>query len=240
MVRKLIRCAVPALIALLPVAVWASPGTGIQGTAHDFSGIGNPPTGLCTFCHTPHAAPSQHLLWNHRLSSNTFSWAVPATGAGTLYPAIQGDTYNGTTAKCLSCHDGSVAIGDVVQWNGGPPGSPLLSGVISGLYQVGGDGNLGFNHPVAMPYPWNNAPSTYNGVTTSNGVVLSAWVPDPTANGIRLYNDDGSGNYRVGPAAGVAGIECSSCHDPHNGPEVEDSAFLRGTTTGICTKCHDL
>lgn len=238
--RKFIRCVMPATIALLPVGGWANPGTGIQGTAHDFSGIGNPQSGKCTFCHTPHGGQSQVLLWNHRLSSNTFSWAVPTTGASTPYPAIQGDTYNGTTAKCLSCHDGSVAIGDVVWWNSGPPASPLLNVFVTGVNQVGAGGALGFNHPVAMPYPWNNAPSTYNGVTTGNAVVLSAWVPDPTVNGIRLYNDDGSGNITIGPAAGVAGIECASCHDPHNGPEVEDNAFLRGTPESICTKCHDV
>ncbi len=105
---------------------------------------------------------------------------------------------------------------------------------------MGAGGNMGLNHPVAMPYPWNNAPSTYNGVTTGSGIVLSAWVADPTTNGIRLYHDDGSGNIGVGPVAGLTGIECSSCHDPHNGASVEDEPFLRGTGAGICQKCHNM
>ena len=227
----------PSMIVLVPAMLWAAPGDGIRGTQHDFSGIGTPPTSLCVFCHTPHMARSQALVWNHTLSSNTFSWDVPKTVSGTPYPTFQGDTYKGTTAKCLSCHDGSVAIGDVASWNGGGQHS-LLNQFVSDAFQVGRGGNMGKNHPVAMPYPWNNAPSTYNGVTTGPGIVLSEWVADPTTAGIRLYHDDGSGNMSIGPVAGKAGMECSSCHDPHNGPEVEGVAFLRGTADGICDKCH--
>jgi predicted CXXCH cytochrome family protein len=238
-VQRAIRAIVPLLIALAPTLAWTAPGDGIRGTAHDFSGLGNPATGLCSFCHTPHEAQSTLLSWNHTLSSNTFSWKLAATGAGTPYPTIQGDIYQGATAKCLSCHDGSVAVGDLVRWNGGPVNS-LLNVFISGKARIGKGGNMRGSHPVAMPYPWNNGPSTYNGVTTGPGIVLSAWVADPTTVGIRLYNDDGSGNIRIGPVAGQTGIECSSCHDPHNGPGVEDNFFLRGTAAGICTKCHNM
>ena len=49
----------------------------------------------------------------------------------------------------------------------------------------------------------------------------------------------------AGATAGSTGIECSSCHDPHNKQAVDD-LFLRGTLTGntggptgyICLKCH--
>ncbi len=222
-----------------PISAATAPGDGLQGTAHDFSGIGNPESGMCTFCHTPHKAASQRLLWNHKLSTNTFSWDLVETGSGTPYPTIQGDTYTGPTAKCLSCHDGSVAVGELVWWNGGPPPAPLLNIRVTGPAQVAtSTGGLGNNHPVAMPYPFNNSPSTYNTVSSGVRLDLTAWVPDPTILGIRLYNDDGAGNIRRGAVVGQAGIECSSCHDPHNGPTVEDVQFLLGTTTGICDKCH--
>ena len=102
----------PAL-ALVPALARAAPGDGIQGTLHDWSGAGAPTfvgAGLCTFCHTPHKANSTLLLWNHTLSQNNFSWDVPETTAGTTFPTIAGQTYKGNTAKCLSCHDGSVAV----------------------------------------------------------------------------------------------------------------------------------
>ncbi len=231
----LLVCVAP----LFPGVSAAAPGDGIVGTAHDFSGLGNPPTGLCTFCHTPHRAQTQDLLWNHQLSANTFSWDSVQTIAGTTYPTFQGDTYRGASAKCLSCHDGSVAVGELMWWNGGTPAAPLLNTTITGINQSATvTGSLGNSHPVAMPYPFNNTPSTYNTVTNGANLVVTDWVADPTVLGIQLYRDDGSGNITKGPAVGQAGIECSSCHDPHNGPTVEDVMFLRGTAFGICSKCH--
>jgi hypothetical protein len=96
---------------------------------------------------------------------------------------------------------------------------------------------------VAHPFPFNGAPSTYNGTTSGPTVVASGWQADPSLNGIRLFNDDGAGNVSAGAVAGATGIECSSCHDPHNGSQVQDVFFLRGTLTGndtnyICLKCH--
>ena len=233
-----------ALFAIaLPVSVaWGQAGSGISGTAHDFSGIGTPATGLCTFCHTPHGAQSQALLWNHTLSTNNFSWTDTLTTAGTAYPSFAGDTYQGNTAKCLSCHDGSVAVGDIGWWNGGDPGS-LLNINIGPPYQIGPGGNMDGNHPVAMPMPFNNVGSTYNAVTTGAGIELGDWKADPQTSGIRLFNDDGAGNISAGAVSGQTGIECSSCHDPHNGAAVQDAWFLRGLIGGnsadyICIKCH--
>ena len=244
-----------AILALWPTIVRAAPGdpgTGLIKTAHDFSGKsvtggdgGTYTTGLCTFCHTPHRAMSTLLLWNHTLSTATYSWDVPKTTAGTNFPTFKGDTYNGPTAKCLSCHDGSVAIGDVAWFGGGKPATPLDTIHMPSAFNVGAtDGILGSmkgNHPVAMPYPYLNTKNTYNGVTTGDSATLSEWQPTPLAN-VRMFNDDGSGNISAGVIAGKSGIECSSCHDPHNKQSVDD-LFLRGMiggsdTTYLCLKCH--
>ena len=244
------------IITLLPTLAWgqAGPGTGIQGTAHDFSNKsvtgGNGETfntGLCTFCHTPHRALSTLLLWNHTLSAATYSWDAPSTTAGTKFPTFKGDTYKGPTAKCLSCHDGSVAIGDVAWFGEGKPAAPLDTTQHSwpSVFNVGARdgilGNLTGNHPVAMPYPYQNAKNTYNGVTTGDAAILTEWQATPLAN-IRIFNDDGSGNITAGAVTLKTGIECSSCHDPHNKQSVDD-LFLRGTIGGndtnyICLKCH--
>ncbi|OGA51600.1 MAG: hypothetical protein A3G24_00245 [Betaproteobacteria bacterium RIFCSPLOWO2_12_FULL_62_13] len=154
------------MLGLAPAGAWAGPGDGIAGTAHDFSGkstSSGSTTGLCTFCHTPHKALQTQLLWNHTLSTNTFSWDAATTTAGTTFPSFRGDTYKGPTAKCLSCHDGSVAIGDIAWFGGSKP-----SVVDSERHGEGADVNVGFggnltgNHPVAMPYPYLNARNTYN------------------------------------------------------------------------------
>ena len=243
-----------AALALAPALAWGAPGDGLLGTSHDFSGKsvtgGNSETfttGLCTFCHTPHRAISTLLLWNHTLSTATYSWDVPKTTAGTTFPTFTGDTYKGPTAKCLSCHDGSVAIGDVAWFGEGKPAAPLdtTKHTWPDPFNVGATGgvlgSMKGNHPVAMPYPYQNAQNTYNGSTTGNGAVLAEWQATPFAN-IRMFNDDGSGNITAGVVAGKTGIECSSCHDPHNKAAVDDF-FLRGTIGGndqtyLCLKCH--
>ncbi len=228
---------------LLPAASWAAPGgTGIAGTAHDFSAKQDTKVGLCTFCHTPHKALSTLLLWNHTLSKNTFSWDVPATTAGTKFPTFTGDTYTGPTAKCLSCHDGSVAIGDIAWFDEGKPS--VLNNTKHGegdAFNVGFGGAMKGNHPVAMPYPYLGAKNKYNGTTTGDGAVLTEWQSTPLAP-VRIFNDAGSGNITAGAVAAKTGLECSSCHDPHNKASVDD-LFLRGKLTGnttdyICLKCH--
>jgi len=230
---------------LLATAAWAAPGTGIAGTDHDFSDIGNPATGLCTFCHTPHRAISTLLLWNHTLSGANYSWDVPATTAGTPFPTFKGDTYKGPTAKCLSCHDGSVAVGDIAWFNGGPAQLDNTKHEWPDKHNVGATGgvlgSMKGNHPVAMPYPYQNLANKYNGSTTGAAAELAEWQGTPLSP-IRIFNDDGAGNITAGAVAGKTGLECSSCHDPHNKASVGDY-FLRGelggkTTAYICLKCH--
>ena len=242
-------------------------GTGIVGTSHDFvtgtgsSGVANG-AGLCTYCHTPHKAKSTLLLWNHTLSSNTFQWDVAATTSGTALPGFTGNAYNGPSAKCLSCHDGSVAIGDVgwFQEAAITPTANTGSNTDSGFKvgqtgkadglagsttkQVGAGGNMSGNHPVAIPYPLNGSPNVYNGSTTGAQLATNDFVADPTANNIRLYSDVGGGAIVGKTTPGQTGIECSSCHDPHN-KAAKDDFFLRGNLTGssqsdgyLCLQCH--
>jgi hypothetical protein len=70
-------------------------------------------------------------------------------------------------------------------------------------------------------------------------------VADPSLAGVRLFNDDGTGNIVAGAAAGRSGMECTSCHDVHNGAKAVDVMLLRGKLVGsdqasgyICTQCH--
>jgi len=259
-----------------PSMAGSAPGTGFAGSSHDavsrMTGTIAVTTGACTECHTPHQAKSTNLLWNHTLSSSNFQWTgATATTAGTNYATFSGQTYSGMSAKCLSCHDGTVATASG-QWFQGtlqPVGTSFVGqghltspwSVIGG-YNLGdvannrpasgvganGGGHMEGTHPVAMPYPYLQAKNTYNHVITGNAYIPTDWVADPTANGIRLYNDaDGSaGNIVAGTLAGKTGMECGSCHDVHNGPRVQDADYVTGTLTGdgvngpnyICTKCH--
>lgn len=242
----------------MPSLAFAAAGAagGLNGTAHDFTAS---PTmtaaaggaiGLCTYCHTPHQAITTSLLWNHTLSAKTFTWDDATTTGGTTYASIA-PTYKGPTIKCLSCHDGSVAIGDVSMFRettgvmdtfkvGDDPLMPFT--------KIGGGGAMKGNHPVGMPYPQAVA-NQYNSVTTGAAVPVTEFVANPVGtNGtfIKLYNDStGTGGVISGGAvAGKTGIECSSCHDPHN-KSTADDLFLRGKIAGadagsgyICLQCH--
>jgi len=87
------------------------------------------------------------------------------------------------------------------------------------------------NHPVGVPYSYNQQSSTYNGITTGPDVRLAEWVSHPT--GVKIFGAGGGG----APVAGAAGIECASCHDPHG---TGNTFFLRVTKAGsqLCLSCH--
>jgi Doubled CXXCH motif (Paired_CXXCH_1) len=261
-----------ALLSLASGSSWAlSGGEGLAQTPHDFTPTGtgdlkvttSGTVGLCTFCHTPHKASATTLLWNHTLSGNSFSWQEATTTAGTTLPTLS-PTYRGASVKCLSCHDGSVAVGDVGWFAEAPhTGASAMLGPITNPTFITATGtaagnmgsaaavtNLSGNHPVGIPYPLKQVANTYNGITSGSALVMTAYQADPTAltsANIRLYQDDGAGNMTATPAAysgTSAGIECSSCHDPHNKQSIDD-LFLRGKMVGsaqadgyICLQCH--
>jgi hypothetical protein len=203
---------------------------------------------MCTTCHTPHQARSTNLLWNHTLLSTEYQWNVPATTAGTNYPKFKGDTYKGASTKCLSCHDGLMSSTDGMWFNRQRVStSPYVAspGTLDSGHEVAHGAQMKGSHPVAFPYPYGQAPSTYNGAMTGGQAELREFVPNPTVAGIRLFNDDGLGNITAGPAAGMTGMECTSCHDVHNGKNTKDVMLLRGKLVGsdqasgyICTQCH--
>lgn len=246
---------------VLPLAVFAamwctSAFAQMSTTKHNFQlqtnpvrvNPGGPEDGLCVFCHTPHKGQASLLLWNHEMSVNNYSWADLGVGGrttgGTSYPTNL-RTWTGSTAKCLSCHDGTVSVGSLYWANAGVlTGANALT--MAGPDQTGGrlsnstyiipsatpGGNdMTGNHPVGVPYPYDNASSTYNGITSGVDVVLSEWVARPT--GVKIFGTGGGG----APAAGAAGIECASCHNPHGTP---NRFFLRVTTntSQLCLSCH--
>jgi len=273
-----------ALVAASMASVAYTPGGGIAGTPHDWSGVnatkllqwvdgkGNVTTydtgtpyvdpatgkqgvttvtiGQCTKCHTPHQSKSVSLAWNHTLQAIAYRWDSPATTAGTPYATFQGDSYKGPSTKCLSCHDGLLASTHGMWFSRAATSGVRyvsLSGTLNDGYAVADGPNLSKTHPVAMPYPLNGTPNTYNFVRNGSQIAASEWVANPMAtNGLRLYSDDGAGNIVSGAAPGRTGIECSTCHDAHNGSAVTGSLLLLGKLSGndrgpsgyLCAQCH--
>jgi len=110
---------------------------GITGSVHDFSSQGWSGGEICKVCHTPHNADSTvGPLWNHELSSATYTLYSSLTLDGDMSPP-------GRASKlCLSCHDGTVAIDS---FNGTTGGS-----FVSGNALIGTD--LSDDHPVGVEW----------------------------------------------------------------------------------------
>ncbi len=246
-----------ALPLVLKGAAVAAPGDGLRNSVHDFTDSQNTAafvddsgatgkTSLCVFCHIPHRfrgdnAPGTRLLWNHQASGNTYGWSdVTKTHAGTDLPTNI-DTWAGTTKLCLSCHDGTISIGALYRGGGTwtYTGTKIdNTGVISGTGHFFPNGDLKGNHPVSIPYPYGGAVSTYNGITSQADI--ADFITSPV--NVKLYTDIG-GEAIEGATVGSSGMECASCHDPHNKDTVEDH-LLRDTYQDapkgqLCLDCHD-
>ena len=106
----------------LPAAVLAGFGAALAhadlaGSKHNLSVSGPGPitatteSRICVFCHTPHHASPAVPLWNHPLSA-VAAYSTYSSTTLTVPTPLQQPT--GSTKLCLSCHDGTVALGQTV------------------------------------------------------------------------------------------------------------------------------
>jgi len=95
------------LVILFLVAASTAQATGLSGSKHDFSTKGWGTTNPCAFCHSVHgiSVPGSNApMWNHKLTTATFTlYSSPTLKKTTQQP-------RGPSKLCLSCHDGTVAI----------------------------------------------------------------------------------------------------------------------------------
>jgi len=161
--RNAARVRAPIAVLFLVGALSASsPGaqtpSDMTNTKHNLSVSGPGPiralteTRICVFCHTPHNATPSSPLWNKELEPRVYTlYASPTLKAGPLPQP------SGPTKLCLSCHDGTIAMGAVVNPSGGismggsgtlPPGSLSDFGL-----------GLSGHHPVSFAYH-NALPNT--------------------------------------------------------------------------------
>jgi predicted CXXCH cytochrome family protein len=211
------------LISLCMLLVASSAFALIAASKHDLSpGAGHLYTGgvksSCAYCHAPHHAVSGAPLWNRSTSAATYTlYGSGATLAGTTVnqPGINSQT-------CLSCHDGTINVGDVIN---GTDDIPVRAGVLNagGLIVNTAAGYIGTNltttHPIGVVY---NSAVTIAGLT----------------NVVNANNQVGGKKWKIyGGGNGVGRVECGSCHDPHN-TTAGEVPFLKDTLATICSDCH--
>lgn len=231
-----------SLIVGIPAAY-----SGIATTKHNLS-ISGPGTvkatteeRLCVFCHTPHRAISDIAgisvpLWNHTLSSASYQLFGSDTLLSPTSPAIQPD---GSSRLCLSCHDGTVAIGSVVN-TGTSLSSITMQGtggsgeMPAGLNNVGTD--LSGDHPISIEL--NSSLIAAKATQCENNLVSFKICKPPAGSPVLLEKT----NNRFGGVPSGVGVQCGSCHDPHEDPVPGTTVFLRvgdkNNHSQLCSACH--
>jgi hypothetical protein len=188
----------------------------IANTKHNLSASGPGTTKatsesqICVFCHTPHAAENipNAPLWNRKLSGATYSTYNSTSIDANIDELSQGP--GGLSRLCLSCHDGTMAIGNVNVLNGKANQSVTMTGTGAGGTMPAGSGtttgftrNLGVDlsndHPISFTY--DAALAARDGeLRTPDGTVVGTRVRGQVKPKLPLENGQ---------------LQCTTCHDPH-------------------------
>ena len=203
----MIKSAGAILLATVPGIVVAG---SVVDTSHNLSATGPGAVTavsedrICEFCHTPHSSSTTLPLWNRNFSSASYTpYSSSTANAAPGQPT-------GDSLLCLSCHDGTIALGQVISrpddiaMSGGVTTMPLGDGLIGT--------DLSHDHPISFDYT-----ST---LASQSGELATPGSLHPS---VKL---DGNGQ-----------LQCTSCHDAHSN---DFGAFLVMPNIGsqLCIECH--
>lgn len=244
---------------LLPLVALAAAGSlqaqSVVGTMHDLSlntnavyattSVAGKGVQICAFCHAPHVRAGAKFgngyimrvpLWSHgdsTLNNEAVGFASYYTSpTGTLQGTITAN--NGAPSiACLSCHDGSISVGQGIS----SPMGVYVAGVGSTPYTWNGaDQNAG----VLTKHLWGTAAGTANSLAMMHpvGITYTNITNSATLTNSQLVASGSVVNAKLFPVGGALTVQCGSCHDPHDDTK---GAFLRDTTTGsaLCLDCHN-
>jgi len=182
----------------------------VKDTKHNLSSgaISNPirassENEICIFCHTPHSSPKAPL-WNRNDPGNSYTLYNSST-----IQATPGQP-DGNSVLCLSCHDGTIALGNVSSRSTDIAFINSITTMPAGNTNLSTD--LSDDHPISFVYDASLA--------TSDGELKS---PSSITSPVHLDVN--------------SKMQCTSCHDPHND---SNSGFLLTTSenSNLCLACH--
>jgi predicted CXXCH cytochrome family protein len=161
----------------------------------------------CVFCHTPHNAAPGSYLWNHKLSTRDF----PVYSSSTLQSTVTPIQPQDVSKLCLSCHDGTIALGDTVN-----------------------DGSIAFAQGNGYALPSTSASNLAGDQTFANdhpfGFVPRLSTETINPSGLDPVRLDKSGK-----------LQCNSCHDPHKedaDPITRKFLVKSNQASAVCLTCH--
>jgi len=189
-----------------------TPGVDIRSTKHNLSisGLGSirasTESQICIFCHIPHQNGSAvQYLWNRTDPANPYIPYFSSTlKADVGQPA-------GSSRMCLSCHDGTIALGAITS---SPTEIPFKGGIRfmpeSSTSHLGTD--LSDDHPISFEYD--------EMVTLEDRKLREPSTLPPQ---VKLENNI---------------LQCTACHDPHHNP-YGNFLVMDNTASALCMACHD-
>ena len=158
---------------------------------------------ICLFCHTPHSSAPVAPLWNRKNSGAVYTLYNSST-----FDAVPGQP-DGSSILCLSCHDGTVALGNLISRNE----VDFSQGI---TYLPKGKSNLttdlSDDHPISFVYDGALAAKDKHLVNPKDIV------------------------YPVKLEKGK--LQCTSCHDPHKNV-FDDFLVVSNQTSKLCLACHN-
>lgn len=220
------------LAATLLVGFAASAQATIVGSKHDLSSTttnsvrSTTQDQTCAFCHAPHNATTNKLLWSRDAVATTMS-IYTSYNTGAMRTALTQSTLgtDSSSLLCLSCHS-LTSTADIINGTSNGKGGTPYTGVLNPL--LGGMNNLTNDHPVGIDY---DAAKTVagTGLIASSAGIGGQVVVGGTAT-LRLFKS---------AVSGTSTLECASCHDVH-GNASGFVKFLAADPAGskICTTCH--
>ena len=246
-----------ASAGMLAVALWALAGNASAQIATTKHNLGTASTQtnhvtagtaeVCVFCHTPHGAdvttPNAPPLWNKRLATG----ATYTTYANLNTPSLDGEILpvGSISVACLSCHDGTQAMDNIINAPGSGGYDPAGGGTTGlgytwtgnvttdGLMNAATIANLGTNlsndHPIGIQYCGGGLTATGTTVTGTckDGDFTTSGVRTATINTNQVFwVETGAADgvktrtdlplyTRAFTAGSGPSVECGSCHDPH-------------------------
>ena len=201
------------LSMLLLILLVAAPDAGAQSiinTEHNLSATGPgdvralSESEICIFCHTPHNSLPSSPLWNKDDPGYTYTLYHSST-----VEAVPGQP-DGSSILCLSCHDGTTALGSVLSRSGEIGFTGGISTLPPGSSNISTD--LADDHPISFDYT--------TGLAAADGQLKD---PKAIVPPVSLQNGR---------------MQCTSCHDPHRN-RTNDFLVLTHQFSELCFSCHD-
>lgn len=203
-----------ATFAIVPPAL----GTGILNSSHNLS-ISGPgqikaatEERVCIFCHTPHHANPSTPLWSRPTSTTVYDLYESTT-----LIAKPGQP-SGSARLCLSCHDGTIALGALYSTDPNRNTIEMAGGIVKlpaeRASNLGGSSgkNLTNDHPISFAYT--------DDLARLNGQLA---LPGALPANVRL--EEGGG------------LQCTACHNPHSNPYGK-FLVMDNSASGLCVVCH--